>query len=45
MLRKLLHGIELKNKNDFEGLTQRLNNVGFHFEYLNENQDLLRYLI
>ncbi len=40
-----LVGIELKNKNDFEGLTQRLNNVGFHFEYLNENQDLLRYLI
>ena len=38
-------GIELQDVADFEGLTQRMSENGFSYEYLNEQPDLMRYLI
>lgn len=38
-------GIELKEANDFEALTQRMIESGFDYEYLNQKPDLMRYLI
>lgn len=38
-------GIELTDKNDLEGLIQRMNVNGFVHEYLNEKPDLFHYLI
>lgn len=38
-------GIELTNKNDFEGLVQRMAENGFVYEYVNEKPDLFQYLI
>jgi threonine dehydratase len=38
-------GIELKNKNDFEGLIQRLDSRKINYQYLNNNSDYLQYLI
>nr|WP_319400350.1 threonine ammonia-lyase [uncultured Carboxylicivirga sp.] len=40
-----LIGIELHNKEDFNGLISRMKHNGFVFEYLNENPDLFQYLI
>ena len=40
-----LVGIELSDKNDFDGLVQRMNENGFVFEYMNEKPDLFQYLI
>jgi threonine dehydratase len=38
-------GIELSNKNDFDGLVQRMAENGFVYEYVNEKPDLFQYLI
>jgi threonine dehydratase len=38
-------GIEVQDPSDFEGLTKRLNDKGFVFEYLNDNSVLFQYLI
>ena len=38
-------GIEVQDSSDFEGLTKRLNDKGFVFEYLNDNSVLFQYLI
>ncbi|MGD9930726.1 MAG: threonine ammonia-lyase [Mangrovibacterium sp.] len=38
-------GIELTDKNDFEGLVQRMAEHGFVYEYVNEKPDLFQYLI
>jgi threonine dehydratase len=38
-------GIELTDKNDFEGLVQRMTENGFFYEYMNEKPDLFQYLI
>ena len=38
-------GIELKYQKDFAGLMQRLDNVNFKYEYLNNNADLFHHLI
>lgn len=38
-------GIELQNKNDFDGLVKRMEEHGFVYEYLNEKPDLFQYLI
>ena len=38
-------GIELKNKNDFEGLIERLDKRKINYQYLNKNADYLQYLI
>jgi threonine dehydratase len=38
-------GIELTNKNDFDGLLQRMAENGFVYEYVNEKPDLFQYLI
>ncbi|MBI1838139.1 MAG: threonine ammonia-lyase IlvA [Flavobacteriia bacterium] len=38
-------GIELKEKNDFEQICKRLENLNFNFQYLNENQALFSQLI
>jgi len=38
-------GIELKYRKDFEGLIQRLENLNFRYEYLNENPELFHHLI
>jgi threonine dehydratase len=38
-------GIELTDKNDLDGLIQRMNENGFIHEYLNEKPDLFQYLI
>ncbi|MEL7588377.1 MAG: threonine ammonia-lyase [Prolixibacteraceae bacterium] len=38
-------GIELTDKNDLEGLVQRMTSNGFFFEYVNEKPDLFHYLI
>lgn len=40
-----LVGVELSNKNDFQGLIDRMNAQGLVYEYLNENADLFHYLI
>lgn len=40
-----LVGIELADKNDFDGLVQRMSDYGFVFEYMNEKPDLFQYLI
>lgn len=40
-----LIGVELHDKNDFEGLQQRMEEYGFIAEYLNEKPDLFQYLI
>lgn len=40
-----LIGIELQNKNDFEGLKQRMIDYDFNAEYLNEKPNLFQYLI
>ena len=40
-----LVGIELADKNDFDGLLQRMTDNGFVYEYLNEKPDLFQYLI
>ena len=38
-------GIEVQNKDDFNGLVQRMEENGFVYEYLNEQQDLFQFLI
>jgi threonine dehydratase len=38
-------GIELQNKDDFNGLVQRMEENGFVYEYLNEKEDLFRFLV
>lgn len=38
-------GIEVQNKEDFNGLVQRMEENGFVYEYLNERQDLFQFLI
>ncbi len=38
-------GIEVQDPSDFDGLTKRLNEKGFVFEYLNNNSVLFQYLI
>ncbi len=40
-----LIGIELQNKEDFEGLVQRMEANGFITRYVNDNPDLFQYLI
>ena len=40
-----LIGIELQNKNDFEGLLDRMKKNNVVFEYLNKNHDLLQYIL
>jgi threonine dehydratase len=38
-------GIELKDKNDFQNIVERLNALNFQYEYINENQALFSQLI
>ena len=38
-------GLELKNKNDFDGLVQRMKEKDINFEYLNNRPDLFQFLI
>lgn len=38
-------GIEIVNKEDFNGLVQRMEENGFIYEYLNENENLFQVLI
>jgi threonine dehydratase len=38
-------GIEVQNKEDFNGLVQRMEENGFVYEYLNDRQDLFQFLI
>ncbi|UMB55548.1 threonine ammonia-lyase IlvA [Lutibacter sp. A64] len=38
-------GIELKSKNDFKPLIERMEQKGFLSEYLNENQQLFQFLV
>ncbi len=38
-------GIEVRQKEDFNGLVQRMEENGFVYEYLNENQDLFQFLV
>jgi len=38
-------GIEVLNKEDFNGLIQRMEENGFIYEYLNQKQDLFQFLI
>ncbi len=38
-------GIEVHNKEDFQGLVQRMEENGFIYEYLNDNPDLFQFLI
>lgn len=38
-------GIELQDKNDLDGLVERMKEHGFIYEYLNETPDLFHYLI
>ncbi|TNF41789.1 MAG: threonine ammonia-lyase [Bacteroidetes bacterium] len=38
-------GIEVQNKEDFNGLVKRMEENGFVYEYLNEQQDLFQFLI
>jgi threonine dehydratase len=38
-------GLELKNKNDILDIKTKMNNKGFQFQYLNENEDLFTQLI
>ncbi|MCW0483207.1 threonine ammonia-lyase [Gaoshiqia sediminis] len=38
-------GIELTDKNDFDGLVQRMAEHGFVYEYINEKPDLFQYLL
>ncbi|MFC2090229.1 threonine ammonia-lyase IlvA [Bacteroidota bacterium] len=38
-------GIELKSPEDFQPLIQRMEDGGFIYEYLNESEDLFRFLI
>lgn len=38
-------GIEVQKKEDFNGLVQRMEENGFVFEYLNDQQDLFQVLI
>lgn len=40
-----LVGIELQNREDFQGLIERMKSNGFVAEYLNEKPDLFQYLI
>ncbi len=40
-----LIGVELQNKEDFEGLRERMKENGFIAEYLNKKPDLFQYLI
>ncbi len=40
-----LVGIELQNREDFDGLVERMKKNGFIAEYLNEKPDLFQYLI
>lgn len=40
-----LIGIEVQNKEDFNGLVQRMEENGFVYEYLNEQQDFFQFLI
>ncbi|WP_346860865.1 threonine ammonia-lyase [uncultured Draconibacterium sp.] len=40
-----LIGIEVQKKEDFNGLLQRMEENGFIYEYINENEDLFRLLI
>ncbi len=38
-------GIELTDKNHFEGLLQRMSDYGFVYEYINDKPDLFQYLL
>ncbi len=38
-------GIEVQSKDDFNGLVKRMEENGFIYEYLNEQQDLFQFLI
>ena len=38
-------GVELRSKEDLEPLIRRMKDLGFYGEYLNDNPDLLRYLV
>lgn len=38
-------GVELRNKESLEPLIQRMKEMGFYGEYLNDRPDLLRYLV
>lgn len=38
-------GIEVRKKEDFNGLVQRMDENGFIYEYLNEKQDLFQFLV
>lgn len=40
-----LIGIELQNKNNFDGLVKRLKNKGFDYEYINDKPNLFQYLV
>ncbi len=40
-----LIGIEVQKQEDFKGLLQRMEENGFIYEYINENEDLFRLLI
>lgn len=40
-----LIGIEVQKKEDFNGLLERMEENGFIYEYINENEDLFRLLI
>ncbi len=38
-------GIELSDKNDFDGLLERMEQEGLVYEYINDKPDLFQYLI
>jgi threonine dehydratase len=38
-------GLEVKNENDVQSIKFKMNEKGFQFEYLNENDPLLALLI
>lgn len=40
-----LIGIELKNKNDYEGLMERMNSLGIQYKELNKDDSLFSYLV
>jgi threonine dehydratase len=40
-----LIGIELQNRNDFDGLIERMKKNNVMYEYLNTNHDLLQYIL
>ena len=40
-----LIGIVMKDKNDFDGLIERMEKKAFHYQYLNDKSDLLQYIV